>query len=145
MPAQRRAGQKAYNAAYYKANRDAIRERTRAYKLANPGKRRASDRRNRAAHNAARKAWRQRNIVEVRASERRRAGLPMATVPMPSKCECCGRAPPRGVLDLDHDHRTGVFRGWLCRRCNLAIGHLQDSEAGVTKALDYLVMARLRA
>ncbi len=30
-------------------------------------------------------------------------------------------------LALDHDHKTGKFRGWLCGRCNSALGLLKDS------------------
>lgn len=36
------------------------------------------------------------------------------------RCAVCGRVPglahPR--LAEDHDHRTGLVRGWLCRSCN---------------------------
>ena len=35
-------------------------------------------------------------------------------------CQICGNVPKRG-LDQDHDHRTGVTRGWLCHRCNRAL------------------------
>jgi hypothetical protein len=41
-------------------------------------------------------------------------------------------------MHLDHDHTTGAFRGWLCNRCNLGLGHLGDTIASVEKALDYL-------
>jgi hypothetical protein len=35
-------------------------------------------------------------------------------------CQICGNVPKRG-LDQDHDHRTGLTRGWLCHRCNRAL------------------------
>jgi hypothetical protein len=35
-------------------------------------------------------------------------------------CQICGNVPKRG-LDQDHDHRSGVTRGWLCHRCNRAL------------------------
>ncbi len=41
--------------------------------------------------------------------------LPKATRPRPEFCELCGQKPPVGrkILHLDHDHKTGLFRGWL--------------------------------
>jgi len=41
-------------------------------------------------------------------------------------------------LALDHDHTTGKFRGWLCDRCNLAIGLLGDTLRRVNRAVNYL-------
>jgi len=32
-------------------------------------------------------------------------------------CQICGTVPKRG-LDQDHDHGTGLTRGWLCHSCN---------------------------
>lgn len=63
--------------------------------------------------------------------------MPEPTRPRPEVCECCGNECSR-TLANDHDHVTGVFRGWLCGKCNKAIGLLGDNEAGVRKALDYL-------
>lgn len=37
-------------------------------------------------------------------------------------------------LHLDHCHATGRFRGWLCSRCNHALGLLEDSP-GKLRAL----------
>lgn len=33
------------------------------------------------------------------------------------RCGICGSGQP-GRLVQDHDHRTGLVRGWLCRSCN---------------------------
>lgn len=41
-------------------------------------------------------------------------------------------------LCIDHDHRTGVFRGILCRPCNRALGLLKDSPEILERALPYL-------
>ncbi len=55
------------------------------------------------------------------------------------RCESCGRAPgsPRD-LHTDHDHRTGSFRGVLCRDCNLALGLLQDDPEKIMALFRYL-------
>lgn len=39
---------------------------------------------------------------------------------------------------VDHDHKTGVVRGLLCRTCNSGIGMLQGSSAILQSAIDYL-------
>lgn len=41
-------------------------------------------------------------------------------------------------LNLDHDHITGEFRGWLCRNCNSAAGLLRDSVNTVFGLAEYL-------
>lgn len=39
---------------------------------------------------------------------------------------------------IDHCHKTGRVRGLLCRRCNLAIGHLNDDPLLCIEASKYL-------
>jgi hypothetical protein len=56
---------------------------------------------------------------------------------MPEFCECCG-ALASGRLDLDHDHETGKFRGWLCNTCNRGVGMLGDNVHGIMRAMSYL-------
>ena len=58
------------------------------------------------------------------------------------KCAICAAIlGPRGSLQkpyLDHDHKTGKVRGWLCRRCNLGIGSFKDSPNLLEAAARYL-------
>ena len=61
-----------------------------------------------------------------------------------SACEICGD--PGGQttgtrLVIDHDHRTGVIRGALCRRCNVALGHMRDNASLLLRAATYLKRA----
>lgn len=44
-------------------------------------------------------------------------------------------------LVLDHCHKTGTFRGWLCSKCNLALGHARDSESHLFGLIKYLKAA----
>ena len=39
---------------------------------------------------------------------------------------------------VDHDHKTGIVRGLLCRNCNLALGHAKDSLQRLQGLMDYL-------
>lgn len=54
-------------------------------------------------------------------------------------CEICGRLSEK--LDCDHNHATGAFRGWLCRRCNVRMAALDD-RVWVEKAEAYRVKDR---
>lgn len=67
--------------------------------------------------------------------------MPQPTRPEPEWCECCGRISEK-TLHLDHDHKTGSFRGWICGPCNHALGLLGDDRDGVLKALAYLARAQ---
>lgn len=42
------------------------------------------------------------------------------------------------ILVFDHCHVRGVFRGWICRECNLMLGHAKDSTDTMRRAIDYL-------
>ncbi len=56
------------------------------------------------------------------------------------KCHICGvpETECNRALSLDHNHETGELRGWLCGRCNVAIGLLGDNAGGLYNALWYL-------
>ena len=59
----------------------------------------------------------------------------------PDTCELCGGPPDGrwGTLSCDHDHPTGVLRGWLCSTCNMAIGCLGDD---LDRAIEMLIAYR---
>jgi hypothetical protein len=42
-------------------------------------------------------------------------------------------------LVVDHCHKTGVFRGLLCGRCNRGIGLLRDNTQDLKRAIKYLI------
>lgn len=85
-----------------------------------------------------RATWASNNVDKRRDQSRgyyRRKYLPAPTRPEPTYCECCHQ--PCSRLRLDHDHVTGLFRGWLCHKCNVGIGALGDTAAGVHNAVVY--------
>ena len=43
-----------------------------------------------------------------------------------------------GSWVLDHDHKTNKFRGWLCHKCNRALGAFNDDEQILLRAVKYL-------
>lgn len=61
-------------------------------------------------------------------------------------CPVCKRAyndiqylgTKKGGWCLDHCHKTGKFRGWLCHDCNKAIGFFKDDAELMKSAIDYI-------
>lgn len=61
-------------------------------------------------------------------------------------CPCCGRIASelnKNGWVLDHDHKTGEFRGWLCDDCNGALGKVFDNPATLRKLAEYLERPRI--
>lgn len=55
------------------------------------------------------------------------------------RCAICGESESRDRrLSLDHDHRTGRIRGFLCSRCNLVLGQVDDDKSLLLSAVEYL-------
>lgn len=52
-------------------------------------------------------------------------------------CEICGREVGRSI-HLDHCHKSGDFRGFICGRCNSLLGFAGDSVELLRKAIIYL-------
>jgi hypothetical protein len=44
---------------------------------------------------------------------------------------------------LDHCHKTGIYRGVLCYRCNTGLGVFKDNPHSLAKAFFYLLDAKL--
>ena len=44
----------------------------------------------------------------------------------------------RGYWHTDHNHFTGKIRGILCRKCNLALGHVNDSTDLLRGLIEYI-------
>ena len=79
--------------------------------------------------------------------EKVRPALYKPTRKEPPNCECCGVpfAAVRKGSQCDHDHATGLFRGWLCVNCNVALGYAKDSRVILQKLIEYLDRAELLA
>lgn len=54
------------------------------------------------------------------------------------RCKICKRRPRTKPLYVDHDHKTGKFRGLLCHTCNSGLGYFKDRKDWVQAAARYL-------
>lgn len=66
--------------------------------------------------------------------------------PKPEICEVCGTFAGSGKAGIhyDHDHKTGLFRGWLCGRCNVALGMVKDNSETLVALSEYLIKSRIK-
>ncbi len=103
----------------------------------------------RDAYNARLRRWRKNNPAKSKAIYRRRDLKKSGTTPeayarLYSKqngcCKICGAFSK--VLVSDHCHKTGLFRGLLCNRCNSAMGLFNDDPILIGKVQAYLSEAR---
>lgn len=106
------------------------RERQRRYERENREKERDRMRRWRAANSftVERSQYHGKTRAEINTIAQQQGG-----------CGICGKKP--GGLHAwhgDHDHKTGVFRGVLCRNCNLGLGHFRDRAKSLRAAIYYL-------
>jgi hypothetical protein len=53
----------------------------------------------------------------------------------PERCQICDR---KCKTFLDHCHNSMILRGWLCNRCNMAIGFFKDNPKSCENAAIYL-------
>ena len=60
---------------------------------------------------------------------------------MPFECPICAKRTIAGITSkvvLDHNHRNGEARGWICDSCNTGIGRFKDNVEIIKKALKYI-------
>lgn len=95
---------------YYQRHRDEILAKAAAKRQADNG--------------ATLTAWRQRR--QQQQSQRSK----------PGHCDICGDDKHRIVFD--HCHQRGVFRGWICNQCNIALGCVRDDPNILRKLIAYL-------
>lgn len=144
----------AYNHAYHQANRARIQEQGKAWRKANHD-----------AYIAGQHAYRAANLDKVREAQRKyyhatketrkevmrensfkqnrkRPALLLARQEAalgrkkPDVCDACGGSD--GGIVFDHCHSAMFPRGWLCDRCNVALGCIRDSPDRLRKLISYL-------
>ncbi len=54
------------------------------------------------------------------------------------KCKICSKKFNEKVPQVDHNHKTNLIRGLLCKKCNLMLGLAADSISILSSAIHYL-------
>jgi len=102
--------------AYYQANREKMIEKTKKYYRKNT------------------------ELVKSKARARKlkeKYGLTKENIP--SNCEVCGEG---GKICVDHCHKTGQVRGFLCTSCNFVLGLVKDDTKILLRLRSYLTKAK---
>lgn len=105
------------------------------------------------ARRADRERYRNKRRPQVLAKRRENAyGLDTTAivkllVAQGGQCAICKTDKPRGRGDwhVDHDHETKAIRGLLCHKCNVGLGHFNDSVQLLASATNYLMSTNLKA
>ena len=64
---------------------------------------------------------------------------PKPSIENPYPCDCCNKQiVTTKTIQLDHCHKSGLFRGWLCKECNISLGNLGDDISGLIRAIKYM-------
>ena len=85
-------------------------------------------------------SWKGNRIKRIRHSDKEK----LAGRPKPKQCETCGDFVDKTKtisftsICFDHDHKTGKFRGWICRRCNTILGYVKDNPELLRSLANYL-------
>lgn len=126
------------SAHYYQRNKNARIQYAREWRARNPNYQSDYDRK-----------YRQANQDIIKARERlRHTGWSLeqfeqAWINQDGKCAICCIQMKRGgkasnSVTADHCHATGITRKLLCSKCNLMLGHANDSIRRLKAAIDYL-------
>lgn len=78
--------------------------------------------------------------VNLSASEKRRWATRKPNL-QPFECRICKKRTIPGLTSkvvLDHNHSTGMARGWICDSCNTGIGRFKDDVDLLKRAIIYL-------
>jgi Recombination endonuclease VII len=126
------------NQAYYEANRDKLVQRERDKRAQDPMVLLARERREmfRGKPWLRQIWWRFRPMISW---EKFKEIAPQVEA---GPCDVCGKTGER--MRFDHDHVTLKFRGLLCHKCNVGLGHYADDPVMVRKAAEYLEKAKLK-
>ena len=111
---------KRYRAAYYRANKEHLREAGLKWRKANKD-------------NV--KRWHQENNL-IKHYGLRRVDVISLLTSQGDVCAICKTKRSRFVVD--HDHLTSKVRGILCHKCNSGLGMFDDNDSYLNEAIQYL-------
>lgn len=123
MPYKDPEDKKKYQYKYVRTNKDKIAKRSKAYRDAHP--------------EVVAKMWENsiRSLFGINADDYNKMFDEQGGC-----CAVCGKhqTETKKRLFVDHDHKTGLVRGLLCQKCNMALGMVDDKKSILEKLISYL-------
>lgn len=115
-------------------------DRVLGWQAANPEKKRAKQNRYQSRKSKGQKLAESRRDHGTERQRREARLTEIAGRPRPNVCDICQNSNARrnDVIAFDHCHKHGHFRGWLCDRCNVTLGSVEDKPDLLRKMADYL-------
>lgn len=133
MTAARKEELKQYQRAYQLKNKERIQAQKKVYHLKNQEK-----------FNRKCREWWSRNKIHTWLSGlNRRYGITKEEVydlivKQDGRCAVCKKELMRSTAKLDHNHKSGKVRGFLCSQCNVGIGMFKEKIAVISQVKYYL-------
>lgn len=147
-----RGGEEERRHAYYEANKEHIKAKTKQYAKDNQDKVKAAHAVYYQEHaeeiKAKVKTWKQAN-PRPEAARKNQLKMKFGITPedfstmlvaQGGVCAICKGDNPISTkqFHVDHDHKTGKIRSILCHHCNTGLGHFKDSPVLLRTAADYI-------
>ena len=82
-----------------------------------------------------------RKPISAKARREYEEKYPRPALGKPFKCPVCQKTKipwHKNQICLDHNHKTGKIRGYLCGDCNASIGRIGDSIPILKRAIKWL-------
>lgn len=67
---------------------------------------------------------------------------PQPPIGKPFHCPICDKTIIRQFKNdvvLDHSHKTGEIRGWICRQCNSSVGMMDENTTILERAIKWIL------
>ena len=130
-PEEKKAANREYQLRYRETHRELLREKSHKYEAAHPGQGCSRSQKWRREHPEQARATRRKYRYGINTEEQKQLLVDQKGI-----CAICGDATAK--LEMDHSHVTGKVRGWLCKKCNVGLGHFNDDSILLRKALEFI-------
>ena len=125
-----RQKRKSYRKEWIEKNREKLREQSRLWKTKNRDR----------VNKGARQAYQKNRLYILKRIRQKKYGIDSIEYDNLNNkhiCPICKMTSEKN-LSIDHSHKTGRVRGFMCNNCNVALGRVNDSVLTLRRLAKYL-------